>query len=86
MRTKSDPMTKVARVRPATAPVHGGPAAGRHHQLDHRWDQEMTRLLREAAEVREQRERARAEEDGRASRREAAALLDLVRTHDRSRA
>lgn len=76
-------MTRTARVRPATAPVHGAPPAGRRHPLDHRWDQEMTRLLRQAAEVREQREHARADEDDHSSRREAAALLELVRAHGR---
>ncbi len=40
----------------------------------------MTRLLREAAEAREQRERARMVEDVLLARREATALLDAIRT------
>lgn len=79
-------MAKATRIAPSTAPLHGAPVTGRSQPLGDRWDQEMTRLLREAAEVREQRARVRAEEDDRSSRRESAALLELVRAHGRPRA
>jgi hypothetical protein len=70
-------------VMPATAHVHPLPAAERQRSRDDRWDQQLTRLLRVAAEARERRDRAHAIEDDRSARREAAAMLELIRAHDR---
>lgn len=61
-------------------------AAERQRSHDERWNQQMTRLMREAADVRERRERTRASEDDRSARREAAAMLELIRTYDRPHA
>jgi hypothetical protein len=46
-----------------------------------RWNARITGLLREAAEVRADRERARAGEDTLLARSETAALLDAIRSH-----
>ncbi len=46
----------------------------------------MTRVLREAAEVREERERARSSEDELLAQRETAALVDLIQARGRPRA
>ena len=51
-----------------------------HQTLDDRLNVQMTRLLREAAQVREVRERARSSADGHLARREATALLHAIRT------
>ena len=51
--------------------------------VDDPWNNAMTRLLREAAEVREANERARSIQDGLAARQEADALLELIRAHPR---
>jgi hypothetical protein len=48
-----------------------------------RWNAAMNRILRESAEVREQLEQARATEDSRLARRQAAALLALIDAHTR---
>lgn len=69
--------------RSATAPVQGPPATPRHQTLDGRWDAQMTRVLREAAEVREERQRARANEDVSSAQHEAAALLCAIRARGR---
>ncbi len=66
---------------PAAALVHRLPTTERHPALDDRWNQQMTRLLREAAEVRDERERARSSEDELLAQREVTALPDLIRTH-----
>ncbi len=68
---------------PTRTRVNRRPAADRPSTLDDRWDLQMSRLLRDAANAREQRDRTRAGEDDRTSRREAAALLQLVQAHDR---
>jgi hypothetical protein len=76
----------------AGAPTRGAAAEGRRSvlalrsALDDRWDQQMTHLLREAAEVREGRDRARSSEDDLLARREATAIRDLIRSHARPRA
>ncbi len=46
----------------------------------------MTEILRKAADVREKRERERSSEDDLSARREAAALLVLIRSHGRPKA
>lgn len=58
-------------------------ATRRHQPVDSAWDAEMTRLLREAAEIREEREHARAAQDARSARAEATALLAAIRAHGR---
>jgi len=57
----------------------------RHVAPDRAWDELITRLIREAAEVREERERARMSEDALLARREAAALMEAIRAHGRPR-
>ncbi len=68
---------------PAQAHAHSRHLNRRHRSIDDRWNEEMTRVLREAAEGREERDRTRLSEDERSTRRESAALLDLIRTQDR---
>lgn len=59
----------------------------KHHQTpDDRWDQQMSRILRDAAEVREERERARLNADDLSARREASALMLLIASRDRPKA
>ena len=70
---------------PAAASVHPRPVT-EQQRLDDRFARQMTRLMRDAAHVREHRERARASEDERTTRREAAAMLELIRAHDLPRA
>lgn len=70
---------------PATTVLPGRQKAERHRALDDQRNSEMTRLLREAAEIREGRERARSAEDALLARREAAAFLDVIRSHARAR-
>lgn len=76
----------------AGAPTRGAAGDGRpsvpdrRSALDDRWDQQMTHLLREAAEVREGRDRSRSSEDDLLARREATAIRDLIRSHSRPRA
>ena len=76
--------------RPKTMPVaavaHPGPATARQRVLDEEWNQEMTRLLREAAELREGRDRERSSEDDLLARHESASLLALIRSHGRPKA
>ncbi|HYM84321.1 MAG TPA: hypothetical protein VEY67_09245 [Candidatus Dormibacteraeota bacterium] len=55
-------------------------------ELDSAWDAEMTGLLREAAEIREARDRARLIEDTSLAQRETAALLAAIRSRGRPRA
>jgi hypothetical protein len=50
---------------------------------DEQWNQQVSRLMHEAAEEREHRERARATEDDLHARREAAALMALIRARVR---
>ena len=69
----------------ASAPVPRRRATPGREALDGAWDVEMTRLLREAAEIREERDRARLSEDSLLARRETAALLDAIRTRGRPR-
>ncbi|OGO55226.1 MAG: hypothetical protein A2V85_09635 [Chloroflexi bacterium RBG_16_72_14] len=57
--------------------------AVRHRTPDERWNQQVSRVMHEAAEEREQRERARATEDDLHARREAAALMALIRARVR---
>jgi hypothetical protein len=68
--------------RPDPAATQVGLAA-RHPTSDERWSQQVSRLMHEAAEEREQRERARATEDDLHTRREAAGLMALVRARVR---
>ena len=63
----------------ATAPE----AIRRHRATEDAWDAVMTRLLRAAGEIREERERARRNQDARSARAEAAALLEAIRAHGR---
>ena len=70
---------------PAAASVHHG-SVTEQQRLDDRLARQLTRLMRDAAHVREHRERARASEDERTTRREAAAMLELIRAHDLPRA
>ena len=82
MTTRRDPVTR----RPAQ--VQAPPAARRRsgsereRRLDDQWAGQLTAYLRKAAEAREQRERDRAREDERTTRREAAAILALIGDHD----
>jgi 16S rRNA C1402 N4-methylase RsmH len=46
--------------------------------IDDRWNEQMTGVLRRAAEVRQARELARASDDERSARRETDALLALI--------
>lgn len=63
----------------------GRRATPRHVVRDGAWDELITRLIREAAEVREERERARVTEDALLARREATALIEAIRDHGRPR-
>jgi hypothetical protein len=63
------------------APSTGGGAANPTRVIDDRWNEQMTGVLRRAAEVRESRERARSSEDERAARRETEALLAMIQGH-----
>ncbi len=54
--------------------------------IDHRWNEQMTGILRRAAEVREARERARSSDDLHARERETAALMALIQGRAASRA
>lgn len=69
----------------APAPVRGRVTTRGRQQGDEAWDVQMTRLLREAAEIREERDRTREAEDTLLSQRETAALLAAIRTRGRSR-
>jgi hypothetical protein len=69
----------------ASAPVPRRPATPGREALDGAWDIEMTRLLREAAEIREERDRARLSEDTLLARSETDALLGAIRTRGRPR-
>jgi hypothetical protein len=68
-----------------SAPLPTRPATPHRQHLDSAWDVEMTRLLREAAEIREERDRARQSEDTLLARRETAALMSAIRTRGRPR-
>ncbi len=61
----------------ATASSPGG-AANPKRPIDDRWNEQMTSVLRRAAEVRESRERARSSEDQKSARRETEALLAMI--------
>jgi hypothetical protein len=71
---------------PAGTHVPRRPSTERNRALDDQRNEEMTRLLREAAEIREGRERARSIEDSLLARREATAFLDVIRDHGRPKA
>jgi hypothetical protein len=77
-----DPSPRHA-VRSAAVHVPTLQATRRPQAVDGAWDAEMTRLLREAAEIREERERARLDQDARSARAEATALLEAIRAHGR---
>jgi hypothetical protein len=68
-----------------SAPLPTRPATSRRQHLDSAWDIEMTRLLREAAEIREERDRARQSEDTLLARGETAALMSAIRTRGQPR-
>jgi hypothetical protein len=68
---------------PAANDVDRRPATERHPRRDDRWARQMTRLLREAAEARDKRERARASQDESEARRESAAIMALILAHGR---
>ena len=79
--TPTAPATPTApRPGEATAP---GAQGAQPRTPDERWNRQVSRLMHEAAEEREQRERARATEDDLLARREAAALLALIRARAR---
>ena len=69
--------------RPA---VSGSQVAGRTHARSTdaagpaRWNERMTRILREAAEVRDELERAKSTEDARLAREASEACLALIGT------
>jgi hypothetical protein len=63
------------------AALSDGRAANPTRVIDDRWNEQMTGVLRRAAEVRESRERARSTEDERAARRETEALLAMIQGH-----
>lgn len=71
--------------RQAPAAVRARGATPGRQALDDAWDVEMTRLLREAAEIREERDRARLSEDTLLARRETDALLGAIRDRGRPR-
>lgn len=52
-------------------------------RIDDRWNQQMTSLLREAADLRAARDRTRATEDDVLARRESSALLGAIAAHGR---
>ncbi|MEW6226270.1 MAG: hypothetical protein AB1627_16740 [Chloroflexota bacterium] len=68
--------------RPGEAPAPD-PTGAEPRTPDERWNRQVSRLMHEAAEERERRERARATEDDLLARREAAALLALIRARVR---
>ena len=83
MATAGMPITPRAPATPR-APRRGeatvpGAQGAQPRTPDERWNRQVSRLMHEAAEEREQRERARATEDDLLARREAAALLALIR-------
>lgn len=73
------------RAIPGGGLAHRRPTAVRHQAPSDQWNQQMTRVLREAAEVREERERARSSEDELLAQRETAALMDLIQGRGRPR-
>jgi hypothetical protein len=79
-------------LRPAATPPRRPPVNQRQklsqqpRPLDDPWSLEMTRLLRQAAEVREERDHARTSEDAASARNENEALHALIRTGGRSKA
>ena len=81
-------MTGAARAgsMPRTQPRPGSVAAGAGGQVESvaggaRWNEEMTRILREAAGVRDELERARSTEDRQLARRQAEACRALISAH-----
>lgn len=71
---------------PPAAPPRRRPANELPQAVADRRNQQMTDILRKAADVREKRERDRSSEDDLSARREAAALLVLIRSHARPKA
>lgn len=72
-RESARPQT-VARRRPETTQ----PARAEQQAPDVLWNLQMNRLLREAAEIRETRERLRQEEDESLARQQNATLLEMI--------
>lgn len=83
MTTRRDPAGKrPARIQAPPA-AHRRSGSEREQRLDDQWAGQLTTFLRGAAEARERRERDRAREDEGTRRREAAAILELIRGHGR---
>jgi hypothetical protein len=72
--------SKERHVQPRGRPAQARPERSTTERVrasEDRWNERMARILREAAGVREERARARTEEDERLARKESAALLEL---------
>ena len=74
-------MTRAARGRPEVASRSRALSSATHAASDaDRWNERMTRVLREAAEVRDELGRARSAEDARLARQGSEACLALIAT------
>ncbi len=73
--------TPAARAGPGARLASAGPT----RIVDDRWNEQMQRVLREAADTRTVRDRARSLEDLRTARRESAALMALIDGHAANR-